>query len=62
MKLRLLNIAAEHIKTEVPYFDFQQSVAFAMIEIANKFTGTKLTERQEKNFLRKCGLHSGKVH
>jgi hypothetical protein len=62
MKRRLLNIAAAHIRDEVPYNDYKQVAASAFLDIYMKFTGEKLTDRQEINFHRKCGLWSGKVH
>ena len=56
----LLNRFAAHIKTEVPYDDFQKMVADAVIEVVGKADG-KWNSRKEINFLRKCGLWSAPV-
>lgn len=42
---------ADHIRTEVPYFDGKATVEHAVLEMAKKTMGTKYNERLEKEFL-----------
>jgi hypothetical protein len=51
MTKKELMMWADHIRTEVPYYDGKATVQHAVLEMAVKLMGNKFNERLEKEFL-----------